>query len=216
MDKSAETSSARQKAGAVVAAYLRRVSALEQRGQYEEAIESLKKVIDLAPTNARYRVRLANLYHAQRRIEHAIKAMRQAIELDPRNASSYETLLQFYIEVGRYDEAISFGRELLRRFPRNLYARDILGVAYLQKGDLARSIAEFIQVVEMDPDGQLSANAREAIIALDGYQLLQIVTLAAEDPLFRAKLCRDPEDAIRERWFNLSCTGMVALRQIEF
>jgi tetratricopeptide (TPR) repeat protein len=206
--KTGETSS--------VAAYLKRVNALEREGMYEEAIESLQKVIDLAPNSAKHRIHLANLYHAQRRIDRAIDAMQRAVELDPKNASCHESLLQFYLELGEYDRAIDFGRKLLRKFPRNLYARDILGVAYLQKGDFAHSIDEFIRVVEMDPDGDMSDNAREAIIALDGYQLRQIVTLAVEDPLFRARLSRDPEDAVRQRGFSLSMTGMMALRQIEF
>lgn len=248
MSQNASTNSESLKTS--VAAHLRRVSTFEQQGMYEEAIETLKKVIDLAPDNAKHCIRLARLYHAQRKFEPAIAAMQKAIDLDPRNTGAQESLLQIYLEIGRYDEAIDSGKKFLRRYPRNLYARDILGVAYLQKGqideamhvtnelinldpmdagnhfkkavlfqqkgDFARAMQEFLRVLDMDPEGELAEESREAVAMLDSHQLRQIVVLAAEDPVFRAKIIRDSQSAIAERGFTLSETGMLSLNHIAF
>ena len=51
---------------------------------------------------------------------------------------------------------------------------------------------------------------------LDSDQLRQIITLALEDYIFRAKLTRDPVAAAMERGFQLSFAGMSALKQIQF
>jgi len=44
----------------------------------------------------------------------------------------------------------------------------------------------------------------------------QIIMLAAEDIVFRAKLRRNPEDAARERGFSLSYAGYHALHQLDY
>jgi len=232
------------------AAYLRRVAALEQSGQYDEAVRVLEKAIALAPHKASHCVRLAELYRAQRKLEPAIGAMKRAIELDPCNPTPQEALLQMYVEAGQLDEAIGEAKRILKRNPRSLFALDMLALAYLQKGllgralqvtarltqlnptdaanhfkkgvlfqqvgDFARAIEEFTRAIELDPEAEMSEQAREAVVALDGHQLRQIATLAAEDRLFLAKLLRDPESAVAERGFVLSFSGILALRQIDF
>jgi tetratricopeptide (TPR) repeat protein len=249
MDQSQECDVKSRSTASREAAHIRRARALEQRGQYDEAIESLQKAIALAPQNPKHVIRLANLYKAQHKLEPAIEAMKKAIEIDPRNPGARESLLQIYLESGRYDEAITESKVLLKRHPRNLYARDILGVVYLQtghidkalqvtnelihldpmdpsnhfkkavlyqqKGEIGKAVQEFSRVLEMDPDGEMAEEAREAVTALDSYQLRQVVTLAVEDPIFRAKLGRDPESAVLEKGFLLSYSGVMALKQID-
>lgn len=232
------------------AAYLRRVSTLERKGLYDEAVQALEKAMALVPDKASHCVKLAELYRAQRKMREAIKAVKRAIELDPVNPSAQEWLLQMYLETGQLDEAIRESKRLIKRRPHNLFARDVLGAAYLQqglvdkallvtselvrlnptdaanhfkkavlyqqKGDIARSVEEFMRVVEMDPDSEMADAALEAVMALDAYQLRQIATLAAEDALFHAKLLRDPERAVAERGFVLSMLGLLTLKQIDF
>jgi len=140
---------ARKRASA--AACVRRANAFEAKGLYDQAVESIKKAIELAPENPNHRIHLANLYRAQRKFRSAIAAMRRAVELDPRNTVAQESLLQIYLEVGRYDDAIADGKKLLRRYPRNLYVRDILGVAYLKKGLLDEALSVTDELIKLDP-----------------------------------------------------------------
>lgn len=133
------------------AAYLRRVTALEQAGLYDEAIRTLEKAIALSPGKASYCVRLAELYRSQRKIELAVEAMKRAIELDPRNPSPQEALLQMYVEAGWFDEAIRESKGVLKQHPRNLFARNVLGVAYLQKGLIDKALEVTTELVHLDP-----------------------------------------------------------------
>ena len=65
---------------------------------------------------------------------------------------------------------------------------------------------------ENDPD--LAARAREAVELLDSLQLRQMITLAADDPVFRARLQRDPSEA-RRAASSQRKSGPAALQQIE-
>lgn len=232
------------------AAYLRRVTTLERKGLYSEAVQALEKAMELVPDKASHCVRLAELYRAQCRMDDAIDALKRAIELDPGDPTTQEGLLQIYIETNRFDEAILESKQLIKRNPRSLFARDVLGAAYLQrgqldkallvagemirlnpgdstnhfkraviyhqKGNVSRAIEEFSRVVELNDDCDMSEAAREALLALDGYQLRQIAALACEDTLFYTKLLRDPEMAVLERGFVLSMSGQMMLRQVDF
>jgi tetratricopeptide (TPR) repeat protein len=173
------------------AAHLRRAQLLERNGRYEEAIESLRKAIALAPENARHVIRLANLYRAQKKLEPAIEAMKQAIELDPRNPGARESLLQIYLELGRYDEAISEGKTLIKRHPRNLYARDILGVAYLQMGLIDKALHVTNEMIHLDPMDAAN-HFKKAVL----YQQKGEISKAIQE--FSRVLDMDPEGEMAE------------------
>ena len=67
----------------------------------------------------------------------------------------------------------------------------------------------------MEPDSDIAFEARDAIEALDNYQLKQILTIAIEDTVFRLKLMLDPVGASMERGFLLSGKGLMTLRQVD-
>jgi hypothetical protein len=71
-------------------------------------------------------------------------------------------------------------------------------------------------VLELEPEGEMAEDARDAIETIDGQQVRQIIMLATEDMVFRAKLRRNPEDAARERGFALSFAGYHALHQLDY
>ena len=89
-------------------------------------------------------------------------------------------------------------------------------VLFQQKGMIGSAIQEFIRVLELEPEDEMANDAREAIEALDGHQMRQILMLATEDMVFRAKLRRGAENATRERGFALSFAGIAALQNVDF
>ncbi len=228
---------------------MRRATTLVERGQYDEAIDSIKQAIAICPQDPKFSLRLADIYRAQNRMGPAIEAMKQAVALDPLNSAVNEQLLRILLELGRYDEAITTSNRLIKKSPRNTFARDILGIAYLhqgmidkalrvtneliridptdpthhfkkavlfqQKGEIADAMRSFARVIEMDPDGEMVDDAREAIAALDSYQIRSLLTIAVEDAVFKTKLSLDPELALHERGYVLSPTGIATLRQID-
>ena len=47
-----------------------------------------------------------------------------------------------------------------------MYKRQVL---YQQKGELGKAIREFIRVVDLDPEGEMADDAREAIASIDSF-----------------------------------------------
>jgi tetratricopeptide (TPR) repeat protein len=125
-------------------------------------------------------------------------------------------LAAVYLQQGYLDKALRVASELVRLNPNDVVNHFKKAVLYQQKGDIGHSIEEFARVIEMEPSGELTEAAQEAVAALDGYQLRQIAALASEDTVFFAKLVRDPEAAVAERGFILSNSGRALLRQLDF
>lgn len=133
------------------ALYLRRATSQERRGQYDLAIRSVRKAIEIAPQRVSSYARLAVLYRAARRFDEAMAVLRTAAERCPEDPEIREMLLQLCMESRRYDEAIRRSKELLKQWPRNLYARDVLGLAYIQRGDYDSALRVTEELVNIDP-----------------------------------------------------------------
>ncbi len=71
------------------------------KGEYEEAVESMKKVVELNPDNADYRAQLGGLYYSGTKDEEkAIAAYEKAYEIDPNNYGANEGLGVIYFNRG--------------------------------------------------------------------------------------------------------------------
>jgi tetratricopeptide (TPR) repeat protein len=114
------------------------------------------------------------------------------------------------------DEAIRVTDELIRLEPTDATNHFKKAVLLQQKGEVGLAAREFARVLEMAPESGIADQARQAVSTLENFQIRQIVSLAAEDNIFRTKLARDPESAAFEKGFFLSYTGLHALRQISF
>ncbi|NLN78284.1 MAG: tetratricopeptide repeat protein [Armatimonadetes bacterium] len=130
---------------------MKQAECLADKGKYEEAIAQIKKAIAIFPNEPKCSIRLAEFYHAQKKIGPAVEAMKTAVGLDPYDCLSQERLLRALIELDRYDEAIKLAHKMLVTFPNNLYARDVLGIAYLQKGLLDNSLQAINQLIALAP-----------------------------------------------------------------
>jgi len=120
-----------------------------------------------------------------------------------------------YLQQGRLDKALKVTDEQIRIDPTDACHFFKKAVLLQQKGQIAAAMLGFTRVVDMDPEGEMADDAREAIAALDSYQLRQILTIAVEDAVFRTKIALDPEPALTAKGFKLSTAGLMALRQIE-
>ena len=94
------------------------------------------------------------------------------------------------------------------------------------KGDLGRAgrgrgkprvVGENARLtVELSDQTHLAQEAQEAIEGLDRLQLQQVLTISADDPLFRAKLSHDPAKAVVQRGFHLTEASLEILRGTDF
>lgn len=89
--------------------------------------------------------------------------------------------------------------------PRDAYAHYKLAMIDQRLQNYQAAVARLkVAASVADPDDDISLAAREALRALDGLQLQQILALRDCDLCFRLKLRIDPDIALQERGFSIS------------
>lgn len=179
------------------------------------AIEAMKKAVALDPKDSGTQEQLLQALVELARYDEAITLGRKLLAAFPRNLFARDVLGIAYLQQGRIDESLKVTSELIRLAPADPAHHFKKAVLLQQKGEIAQAMSAFTRALEMDPGGDMADDAREAIAALDSYQLRQILTIAVEDVVFRTKLILDPESASNERGFKLSSSGIMTLRQID-
>ncbi|MCE5324759.1 tetratricopeptide repeat protein [bacterium] len=179
------------------------------------AIEAMRAAIELNPKDGDLQQQLLRTLLEMGRYDEAIAISNRLLESHPRNLIARDILGIAYLQQGRLDSALKVTDELIHLAPTDAAHHFKKAVLLQQKGEIARAMSSFLLALEMEPDGGLADDAREAIAALDSYQLKQILTLAVEDAIFRTKLALDPESALVQRGFRLSAAGISTLRQLD-
>ena len=179
------------------------------------AIEAMRRAVELDPRNSTVQEQLLQTLVGLERYDEVISVSRELLERCPKNLYVRDVLSIAYLQQGMLDKALTVTNELIRLAPTDSAHYFKKAVLLQQKGEISQAMAQFTQALEMDPDGEMADDAREAIAALDSYQLRQILTIAIEDGVFKTKLTLDPESASQERGYLLSSGGISALRQID-
>ena len=179
------------------------------------AIEAMKKAVDLDPKDSGTQEQLLQVLIELGRYDEAIVLGRRLLRCFPKNMFARDVLGIAYLQQGKIDESLKVTSELINLSPGDPAHHFKKAVLLQQKGEIAQAMTSFTRALEMDPDGDMADDAREAIAALDSYQLRQILTIAVEDIIFRTKLVLDPDSASRERGFRLSPSGIMTLRQVD-
>jgi len=195
---------------------LRATSLLREAGLQEEALPGLEWAASVCDEPA-IRLALGECYLDLDRNREAMEACCTVLRKRPRDLRALDLLQTAYLKEGETAQALRIAFRLAAicpQDPMNFFRKAVL---YQQLGDVRQAIDNYTRVIEMaeenDPD--LAARAREAVELLDSLQLRQMVTLAADDPVFRARLQRDPVEAAAARGFHLSESGLAALQQVE-
>lgn len=179
------------------------------------AVEAMKNAVDLNPNDSGTQEQLLQILIELGRYDEAVSLSRKLLARFPRNLFVRDVLGIAYLQQGKIEDSLRVTNELIHLVPADPAHHFKKAVLLQQKGEIAQAMSCFTRSLEMDPGGDMADDAREAIAALDSYQLRQILTIAVEDIVFRTKLTIDPEAACSERGFLLSSSGVTTLRQID-
>ncbi len=197
--------------------YLTQLASLRyDQGRTDEAIHLANRALGLAGRDLGVHELLLQLYLETGQYQELIDRAKRLIKTSPRSVYARDMLGVAYLQLGQLDKALQTANELIHLDPMDAGNHFKRAVLFQQKGDVGKAIREFTRVVELEPEGEMADDAREAITSLDSFQLKQIIALAIEDRVFRAKLLRDPENAAVEKGFFLSSGGIYTLKQIDF
>ncbi|HYG07526.1 MAG TPA: tetratricopeptide repeat protein [Stenotrophomonas sp.] len=165
--------------------------ALQQQGQYDEALAELRQAIAQAPEDAELHLQQAGLLLAVRETGAAEAALSRSTALDPNQFDAY--VMQAHLAIGRgdIDEAERIGRLAARVQADHPQIAAIDGVIALRRGDADRALALLSQAAEAMPDNT------QVLFALALAYLQKGHLAFAERALSRVIVLQPPGTALR-------------------
>jgi serine/threonine-protein kinase len=118
---------------------------------FDGAIRSFKKAIELNPKDAVAHYYLGNALYGKGQLNEAIACYLKAIVLDPRYANAHGNLGGALLDKGKVDEAIACQRKAIELDPKSAKAHYNLGNALKSRGQVDEAIACYKQAIEIDP-----------------------------------------------------------------
>jgi protein O-mannosyl-transferase len=143
-------------------------TALDQKGQTDEAIRQYREAIRLKPDYALPRNNLGAALDKKGQTDEAIRQYREAIRLKPDYAVPYNNLGNDLGKQGQVDAAISHYREAIRLKPDYAEAHYNLGLALNEKSQIDEAISHYQEVVRLKPDYAEAYNNLGAALARKG------------------------------------------------
>lgn len=184
-------------------------------GDVHESLRLLERMVTIS-NDPEARQALAEIYMEIGAYDKVIEHCTRALHINPTDLVTMDLLAFAYIQEGNLDEAIQILSRMVHMVPNDPFARFKLATLYHQKGIFSKAMREYQRVLDLQPHGVLAQHAKTAIEHLDEHQLEQVFLLSAEDPVFRAKLARDPVRAVQERGFQLTEASLELLKNTDF
>ncbi len=202
--------------GANLEHLLRAITLLREGGFREDALLGLEWAVTICEEPA-VRLALAECYLDLDRNREATEECQRVLRTRPRDLRALDLLQTAFLKEGDMRPAlrIAYRQALLCPLdPMNFFR---MAVLHQQLGDIRQAMDNYERVVSMEDayGADLADRAREALDMLDGLQLRQVLMLASDDPVFRARLNRDPQGAAAQRGFFLSESGLAMLQHLE-
>jgi tetratricopeptide (TPR) repeat protein len=146
--------------GTVVQAHFNLATVLDKQGQFDPAMETMKKVIEIQPENADAYNYVGYSYADRgQRLDEAQKYVELAVKLDPENSYYLDSLGWVYFRQGKYPlakeqfvKALKFLQEKKRKDDAVIY--DHLGETLLKLGERTEALGQWRKAVELDPDNK--------------------------------------------------------------
>ncbi|MFP4390703.1 MAG: tetratricopeptide repeat protein, partial [Desulfococcaceae bacterium] len=125
----------------------------EEVEDFEAAVETLNRALEIEPDSVRIRFRLGVVYDQWDRKTDSIEMMKTVIDMDPKNANALNYLGYTYADMGiRLDEAERLIREALKYKPDDGYIIDSLGWVFYRRGDYETALVHLLRATELAPD----------------------------------------------------------------
>lgn len=133
-----------------VQSLLNQAQELYRRRQFDQAVELLRRAVQMKPNLATAHVQLGMALMQTDELDEALAEMRRAVELNPNDAHAYLGLGLVQSSMRRYSEAIDAYKQAINLDPNYLAAYSNLGAIYGNTNRYEESEEAFRQVLRLD------------------------------------------------------------------
>ena len=155
-------------------------------GRFVEAVEEMKRAVELAPNSDEGYRRLATAYLRSGQKNEAIDAYQKAIQIGPYYWANYNSLGLAYYELGDYDKALTALQRIAELAPEISFGYENVGVVYFSQGKFKESIPYFQKALAIMPNPVLYSNIGTAYFYLERY--------AESVPMFEKAVAMNPNE----------------------
>ncbi len=126
--------------------------AYDKSGQFDKAVQTLERGIELAPNQFRFYVYLGDLLYRAGGNEEAIDLFNRSLQINDRNAEAYERLGSVLMRLERFSEAMSAFEKAIEFGHSNVAGiRLRMGTIQGYQENWDEAIDQFSQVVRLEP-----------------------------------------------------------------
>ncbi len=194
--------------------YLRLARLYQTRQQWRQAVNAAEQAIAEDPKKLTAREAIITFHLESRDYERAVDASKALLKISPRHVPARDALGAAYLGMGDVDAAMRVANDLIRLDPTSPAHRFTKAHLCQHRGEIRMAVEQFQRVLILSPESDAADSAREQLENLDAFQLNQILTLACDDSIFRARLEQGIDGAVFEKGFCLSDEGKEALRDM--
>jgi len=185
-------------------------------GQFREALESFEQVLKLGHDTPFLREIMGQVCSEIGLLDKAMEHVLIGLEQDPENPNLLDLLAFIYLQKGRARDALQAMQRLVRLAPTDPVIQFKLATIHHQLGNYAQAVMAYQRTIALAPGTELAREAQQILEILDRHQLEQVFMLSMEDPVFRTKLMRNPQEALREKGFLLSESSLEIIHNTDF
>ena len=122
----------------------------DRQGQYQKAVDTFKKVLELNPNRNFAYFKLGTAYSRLNQNEKAVEALKEAAKHLPHNPIVMNNLGIAYGKLNRLDDEIAAFKKALEIRPRYASGRFNLALVYLKKGDRQSAMEQYEELEKFD------------------------------------------------------------------
>jgi predicted Zn finger-like uncharacterized protein len=126
--------------------------ALSGQGKLSEAIDTMRRAVELEPANAEYLYFQGLIFEQGQQVQDAVDSFQKSIAKGPRNADAYEHLGQNLNVQNRFLEAVSAFKKAAEIDPSRSRLWAQVAESQQQAGDLDAAIASYQKSLAQDPN----------------------------------------------------------------
>jgi tetratricopeptide (TPR) repeat protein len=134
------------------------INSLLDRGQLEEALVALRRLLDIEPGNVRALIACGNTLCALGRARDSLPLYTRALEIEPRGLEARNNLGNAFQDLGEHEQAVAWYRQALELRADDPDIHCNLGNALRRLGRLDEAVACARRAIALDPSLSLAHN----------------------------------------------------------